>query len=54
MALKLGLSDYDLSLQCTSKCDDEYLQCISTCSSSECFLECSRVMAACNDGEYSI
>ena len=46
---KSGFSDYDLSLKCTAKCDDEYLQCVSTCSSSECLLDCSRAMGACTD-----
>ena len=49
---KSDFSDYDLSLKCTGKCDDEYLQCVSTCSSSECLLECGRALGACNDGEY--
>ena len=49
---KLILSDYDLSLVCTSKCDDEYLLCITTCGSSECFLDCSRANGACSDCEY--
>ena len=54
MRFNWGFSDYDLSLQCTSKCDDEYLQCVTTCGSSECFVECGRVLGACNDGEYYI
>ena len=47
--LGLYLSDYDLSLVCTSKCDDEYLRCSSTCSSSYCLLECHRIAVACDD-----
>ena len=43
------LSDYDLSLVCTSKCDDKYLRCSSTCSSSYCLLECHRIAVACDD-----
>ena len=49
---KLILSDYDLSLVCTSKCDDEYVQCILTCSSSDCFVECSRANVACSECKY--
>ena len=45
-------SDYDLSLVCMSKCDDEYLQCVSTCSSSDCLMDCNRAAFACGDGEY--
>ena len=48
----MGFSDYDLSLVCTSKCDDEYLQCVATCSSSECLLDCSRANGACSECKY--
>ena len=48
---KLALSDYDLSLKCTSKCDDEYLQCISACGSTECSVECNRASIACSEGK---
>ena len=44
--------DYDLSLVCKSKCDDECLQCATHCGSSECLLECNRVWATCGDGKY--
>ena len=48
----MGFSDYDLSLECTKKCDEEYLQCVTACSSSECLMECSRANVACSDCEY--
>ena len=44
-------SDYDLSLDCTSRCDDDYVQCVSVCSSSDCLLDCNRVAVACTEGE---
>ena len=34
---------------CSDKCNEEYLQCVATCSSSECLLECSRAIATCMD-----
>lgn len=37
-------SDYDLSEVCVDKCDDDYLQCVSSCSASECLLECGRAL----------
>ena len=46
-------SDYDLSLVCMTKCDGEYMQCVSTCSTSDCLMECNRAWAACGDCEYS-
>ena len=42
-------SDYDLSEVCVDKCDDDYLQCVSSCSASECLLECGRALSACGD-----
>ena len=45
-------SDYDLSLTCTSKCDEAYLECVSTCSSSDCLMECLRAAVTCGDGKY--
>ena len=42
--------DYDLSLVCTSKCDDQYLQCVSACSDADCLMECNRATVACADG----
>ena len=50
--LKSLFRDYDLSLVCISKCDDQLLECISTCSSTECILECNRAWAICSDCEY--
>ena len=44
-------SDYDLSEVCVDKCDDDYLQCVSSCSASECLLECGRALSACGDCE---
>ena len=46
-------SDYDLSLICTSKCDDAYMECIATCGSSDCFKECNRASGTCSEGEYA-
>ena len=46
-------SDYDLSLVCISKCDEQYLQCVSTCSSTDCLVECNRSWAICGDCEYT-
>ena len=43
--------DYDLSLICTSKCDDAYLQCVSICSDSNCLLDCNRASIACTEGK---
>ena len=43
-------SDYDLSLVCTSQCDDAFLECVSTCGSSECFTECNRASVTCTEG----
>merc|ERR1719394_671364 len=41
--------DYDLSLICTGKCDDQYLQCISSCGSdSNCLMDCNRDSVACS------
>ena len=50
--LKSLFRDYDLSLICVSKCDDQLMECISTCSSSECIFECNRAWAICSDCEY--
>ena len=47
--LNFAFSDYDLSLVCMSKCDDEYLQCVSTCSSTDCLVECNRAWGTCGD-----
>ena len=44
-------SDYDLSLVCTSRCDGDYLQCVSVCSSKDCQLDCNRAAVACAEGE---
>ena len=52
ITLKRLFRDYDLSLVCVSKCDDEYLKCVSTCSSSDCLMECNRAAVVCGDGEY--
>ena len=52
MTLKPLFRDYDLSLVCVSKCEDELLQCVSTCSSSDCLMECNRAAFVCGDGEY--
>ena len=41
-------SDYDLSLICTSKCDEQYLKCISSCSDSNCSMDCNRDSVACS------
>ena len=35
-----------------SKCDDEYLQCVSTCSSTDCLVECNRAWGTCGDCKY--
>ena len=35
-----------------SKCDEEYLQCVSTCSSTDCLMECNRAWAICGDCKY--
>ena len=45
-------SDYDLSLICTAKCDDAYVECIATCGSSDCFIECNRASGTCSEGKY--
>ena len=42
-------SDYDLSLVCTSQCDDAFLKCTAACSNSNCVLDCNRDSIACND-----
>ena len=47
-------SDYDLSLVCTSKCDDVYVQCVSSCSSTDCLLDCNRAAVDCADGTVTI
>ena len=47
-----AFSDYDLSLICTSKCDDVFLQCIASCSDSNCVLDCNRASLACSEGEF--
>ena len=47
------LSDYDLSLICTSECDDEYFKCVSTCGSSDCFMDCNRATVICIEGKYA-
>ena len=52
MAFKPSFSDYDLSLVCISKCEDELLECVSTCSSSECILKCNRALVVCSDCEF--
>ena len=42
-------SDYDLSLICSGKCDDQYLQCISNCSSdANCLMDCNRDSVDCS------
>ena len=35
-----------------SNCDDEYLQCVSTCSSTDCLVDCNRAWGACGDCKY--
>ena len=47
--IKSLFSDYDLSLVCTSKCEDEFSKCISHCGSSDCVMECNRAAFACGD-----
>ena len=47
-------SDYDLSLICTSKCDDAYLECVSNCSSSDFLMECNRASNTCIEGKYAV
>ena len=49
-----AFSDYDLSLICTSKCDDIFLQCIAACSDSNCVLDCNRASNVCYDGEFMV
>ena len=44
--------DYDLSLICSSKCDDAYLECVTACGSSDCFMECNRAAVTCGNGKY--
>ena len=46
-------SDYDLSLICTSQCDDDYLQCVSSCSDNNCLLDCNRAAVACSECKFS-
>ena len=46
------LRDYDLSLICSSKCEDAYVECVTTCSSSDCLIECNRAAVTCGDGKY--
>ena len=46
------LSDYDLSLVCTSKCDDKYLNCVTACSDSDCLMECNRESISCTEGKH--
>ena len=48
--MNLLFSDYDLSLVCTSRCDDDYIQCVSACSDTDCLLDCNRAAVACADG----
>ena len=52
-------SDYDLRLICSSKCEDAYVECVTTCSSSDCLIECKlhlsvnyRAAVTCGDGKY--
>ena len=52
-ALNDAFSDYDLSLVCIAKCDDEYMQCVSTCSSTDCLMECNRAWATCGDCKFT-
>ena len=52
MTLKPFFRDYDLSLVCVSKCEDDFLQCASTCSSADCLTECNRDAFVCGDCEY--
>ena len=44
------LRDYDLSLICTSKCDDDFVQCIAACSDSDCVINCQRASVTCIEG----
>ena len=44
--------DYDLSLICSSKCENAYVECVTTCSSSDCLIECNRAAVTCGDGKY--
>ena len=44
--MKTIFSDYDLSLVCTSRCDDDYVQCVSVCNSTDCLLDCNRAAVA--------
>ena len=39
-----------MSLVCTSKCDDSYVQCVSACSDTDCLLDCNRSAVTCADG----
>jgi len=41
--------DYDLSLICVTKCDEQLLQCTSSCSDSNCLLDCNRAWAICDN-----
>ena len=51
MTPKPLFSDYDLSLVCISQCEHDLLTCTSTCSSSECIMECNRALVVCSDCE---
>ena len=46
------LSDYELSLICTSLCETDFIKCAESCDENECLLTCNREFASCNDGEH--
>ena len=48
------LSDYDLSLTCTSLCETDFINCAGSCSDNDCLLICNREFAECNDGRNSL
>ena len=54
LILKKLFSDYDLSLVCISKCDEAFMKCVSTCSSSDCIMECNRASATCGNGKCAV
>lgn len=44
-------SDKELGEICMQECEDHYVECISGCGNSDCYLDCGRVLSYCQDGQ---
>ena len=44
--------DQDIGVKCEGLCELEYVDCISSCSGTDCLIECGRTLTDCTNGNY--